>query len=324
MTRVNLKNLDLNLLVVFEAIYSAGNISHAADQLAMSQPAVSNALGRLRELVGDQLFMRARHGVEPTGKAKEMIGPVRDAMALIKSQLGGHDTIDLATYTRQFRILVFDPLEPILMPPVIQRIIHEAPGVSIECPPPFRMDFTKELLAGTLDLACYVYPASAPDIVTVPVCPVDLVVIARRGHPQIGKSLNVETFMKLKHMMLIPELRNVAHVDKDMAANRVERKGAYMVGKMWSMPPMVERTDLVAIIPRWFAVEVSHNFDIEFYKVPIPLAEQHMYMMWHRKNEHDPGHRWLREILLAAIPQTQVKSSEVPSFKSVSTRTKRD
>lgn len=105
MAGINFKNLDLNLLTVFEAIYSAGNISHAANHLAMSQPAVSNALTRLRDLVGDPLFVRANRGVAPTSKAEQMIGPVRDALALIRRQFDGGDHIDLATFHRRFRVL---------------------------------------------------------------------------------------------------------------------------------------------------------------------------------------------------------------------------
>lgn len=311
MAGVNLKNLDLNLLVVFEAIYSSGNISRAAERLAMSQPAVSNSLARLRHLLDDQLFLRARRGVEPTIKAKAMIGPVRDALALIKRELGGDEAIDLATYKRQFRILMFDPLDVIMMPPVLQRIVHEAPGISIECPPPFRMDFAKELLAGTLDLACYIYPLNAPDIVTVPICPADVVTIARRGHPKINGTLDLETFKAVKHVTLIPELRAMTHLQKDVAANRFERDVAYMVARLGSMPAIVERTDLVASVPRWFAEEMAKNFDIEIYPPPIPVAEQHIYMMWHRKNEHDAGHRWLREMLLATMREGEGPAGEV-------------
>src|SRR6195952_4618132 len=119
MSAVNLKNLDLNLLVVFEAIYSAGNISHAATQLAMSQPAVSNALARLRELLNDQLFVRATRGVEPTTKAKAMIGPVREALGLIGTQLGRSGEDDLASYRRTFRISPMDVLEPLIIPPLL-------------------------------------------------------------------------------------------------------------------------------------------------------------------------------------------------------------
>ncbi len=301
MAGVNLKNLDLNLLVVFEAIYSTGNISHAAERLAMSQPAVSNALARLRHLLDDQLFLRARRGVEPTNKATAMIAPVREALALIRRELGGEEALDLTTYKRQFRILMFDPLETIMMPPVLQRIVYDAPGISIECPPPFRMDFARELLAGTLDLACYIYPLNTPDVVTVPLCPVEVVTIARRGHPKIHGKLDLETFKTVKHVTLIPELRAMTHLQKDVAANRFERDAAYMVARIGQMPAIVERTDLIASVPRRFAEAMAKNFDIEIHQPPIPVAEQHIYMMWHRKNEHDAGHRWLREMLLATM-----------------------
>lgn len=314
MAGVNLKKLDLNLLVVFEAIFSTGNISHAAEQLAMSQPAVSNALARLRDLLGDRLFVRSRHGVEPTTKAKGIIGPLREALGLIKHQLDTEHTIDLATYKRQFRILMFDPLEPILMPQVLQRIVDEATGISIESVPPLRMDFRNELLAGTLDLACYIYPLNAPDVITVPVCPVDVVTIARRGHPKIGQTLSLETFRALKHVTLLPELRALTHVEKDIAASSAQRDVAYMVARCWSMPAIVERTDLIASVPRWFAEEMAKNFDIEIYKPPIPIAEQHIYMMWHRKSEHDAGHRWLRELLLSAMRQHFALAENVTPF----------
>src|SRR3954465_8133668 len=111
----NLRDLDLKLLVVFEAIYAAGNISRAADKLAMSQPAVSNLLARLRELIGDPLFARGRRGVEPTLKAQGMIEPVREALGLIGRQFGAGGEIDLASYRRTFRLSVMDPIEPLLL-----------------------------------------------------------------------------------------------------------------------------------------------------------------------------------------------------------------
>lgn len=323
MPGVNLKNLDLNLLVVFEAIYSAGNISHAANQLAMSQPAVSNALARLRDLVGDQLFVRAKRGVEPTSKAKDMIGPVRNALGLIKRQFDGGDEIDFATYSRRFRILMIDVLEAILMPPVLKVITEKAPGIVIESLSGFRVEFANEIMSGTLDLGFYVFPVNAPEIVTVPVCPVDAVVVARRGHPKIGKTLDLETFRSLKQVTLTPELRALTHIDKDMAAHQVPRDVAYMVGRLWSFPAIIERSDLVGVLPRLFVEEIARNFDIAWYDPPIKISEQYLYMMWHRRNEHDPGHRWLRETFLAAIPKGDAGISNVTPFKQKKDSAKR-
>ena len=307
MASVNLKGVDLNLLVVFEAIYSTGNISAAARQLAMSQPAVSNALARLRDLFGDPLFARARRGVEATSKAKQMIGPVREALVLIRRQLEGGDRVDPATLRRRFRILMIDTLEPLLSPPLIRTIIEQAPGVSIESISGYRVDFVNAILTGTLDLAFYVFPVNAADIVTVPVCAVDAVFIARRGHPGIGNRLDIETFKSLRHIVLVPEMRAHTHIDKDLAAHELPRNIAYMVNRLWSVPPLVERSDLIGIVPRHFAEEVSKNFDIVIHEPPMKISEQYLYMIWHAKNEHDPEHRWLREQMLqtarAVFPQ---------------------
>lgn len=315
MPGVNLKNLDLNLLVVFEAIYTAGNITHAADRLAMSQPAVSNALARLRDLVGDPLFVRAKRGVEPTSKANDLIGPVRDALSLIKRQLDGSGEIDFATFKRRFRILMIDTLEPILIPPVLKIITEKAPGIQIESISGYRVDFVDAIRTGTLDLAFFVYPVSEPDIVVVPVCPVEVVFVARRGHPGIGKTLDIETFKSLSHVALVPEMRVLSHVDRDLAAHQAPRNIAYMVNRMWSMPPLIERSDLIGAMPRRFAEEVSKNFDIAIYDAPVKMAEQYLYMTWHAKNDHDAGHRWLRETFLAAIPTAEALPSNVTPFK---------
>jgi DNA-binding transcriptional LysR family regulator len=312
MAGVNLKNVDLNLLVVFEAIYSTGNISTAATQLAMSQPAVSNALARLRDLIGDPLFVRGRRGVESTSKAHEMIGPVREALALIRRQLDGGGSVDPATLRRRFRILMIDTLEPLLSPPLIKSIVEKAPGVSIETISGYRVDFVNEILTGTLDLAFYIFPVDAADIVTVPICAVDAVFIARRNHPGIGKRLDVDTFSSLRHIALVPELRVQTHIDKDLAAHQVPRNIVYMVNRLWSFPPLIERTDLIGAVPRRFAEEVSRNFDIVIHEPPIEMSEQYLYMIWHAKNENEPGHRWLREQMLltarAVFPQRGLPS----------------
>ncbi len=296
---MNLKKLDLNLLVVFEAVYSAANISHAAKQLGMSQPAVSNALARLRQLMDDPLFTPARRGVEPTVKARRMIGPVRQALGLIKTQLGTGADIDLATYQRVFRVIIVDPIEPIIMPPVLRFITEHAPGITIECARS-TPHFVEEIRSGAIDLACFAYPVNAPDIVAKPIRPVDLVAVTRRNHPRIGDRLDLETYTSLGHVVVAPELRALTHFEQDMAANDVVRRVVYVAGKFWSVAPIVERTDLVGVLPRWSAQEMARNFAITIHELPVKLAQQHAYMNWHVKNENDPGHRWLREMLINA------------------------
>jgi DNA-binding transcriptional LysR family regulator len=299
---VNLRDLDLKLLVVFEAIYASGNISRAAEKLAMSQPAVSNQLARLRELLDDPLFARGRRGVEPTVKAQTMIGPVREALGLIGRQFGDATEIDLSTYRRTFRISMFELLEPMLMPPILNLIAENAPGISIEGSSP-RPEFAQDILNGTLDLVCYAYPITSPDISVAPLAATEVVVIARRNHPRIGKTLDVETLGKLGYVALAADLRQTTMVDRDLLVHGIKRRVVYGVPRLWSIPAQVAATDLIAIMPRQFAAYLAPKFDLDVHEMPVKGPVQHMYMAWHIKTDGDPGHKWLREAMMAAAKE---------------------
>jgi DNA-binding transcriptional LysR family regulator len=300
----NLKNVDLNLLVIFEAIYATSNISRAAERLGMSQPAVSNALARLRELIDDALFVRAPGGVEPTIRARDMIRPVREALGVIGQQLGDNGAIDLPNYKRIFRVILVDALEPIIMPPVVRTLMSEAPNVHIEC---IQGDakFYEGIAAGTIDLACFAFPVDTTDMIVKPICPVDLVVVSRRDHPAITRPLDREALQGLTQIALGRELRGLTSVDKGLMARGMPRRVGYMASKIWSMPPMIERTDLVGILPRRFVEEIAGNFALDIHEMPIEMPEQFVYMMWHANSELDPGHKWLRESMMQAAQSNQ-------------------
>lgn len=296
----NLRKIDLNLLVIFEALYATGSTGRAAERLGMSQPAVSNALGRLRDLIGDQLFVRDTRGLKPTSKSNEIIRPVREALGVIGSQLITSDSIDLPTYQRQFRVIIADPFEPILMPPIVRAITTEAPGIEIECVQATAR-FAEDIRDGGIDLACFAFPIDSKDIVTQVLCPIELVILSRRDHPGIKKPLDIDTLRRLPQIAIGRELRGFTGVDKKLIAADTARRTPYMVGKIWSMAPMIERTDLIGFLPRRFANEIARNFDLDIHEVPMKLPEQHAYLMWHVSSERDPGHKWLRDSIMQAI-----------------------
>ncbi len=249
-----------------------------------------------------------------------MIEPVREALGLIVGQLEAGRRVDLGTLQRAFRILIFDPLEPIMIPPVLRLVTEEAPGVIIENVHAVP-DFVEALRAGTIDLACFAYPVNAPDIVVVPIETVEAVVIARRDHPAIPKTLDVATFASLGHVTLTPEMRALGDIDKDIAAHGLSRRAVYMVNKVWSIAPIVERTDLIGMLPRSFAAEIARNFAIAIHDMPVKLPERAVYMLWHQKSANDPAHRWLRESMLASMreksqPGGNVTRLEIPRRRS--------
>jgi DNA-binding transcriptional LysR family regulator len=301
---VNLRTVDLNLLVIFEALYATRNTSRAAERLGMSQPAVSNALSRLRDLIGDPLFVRQARGLKPTLKAQEIVGPVREALSVIGRQFASGDNIDLATYRRVFRIIVIDPLEPIMMPPVVRTIADQAPGIEIECVQA-NSNFADAIRAGEIDLACMVFPVDTTDLVIKALGPTDLVIVSRRDHPDIRKPLDAQTLLGLPQIVVGRELRGLTGIEKNLVAQNIKRRTPYAAAKIWSVPAMVQQTDLVSFLPRRFAEHVAPAFNLDIHELPMAMTDQQGYIMWHVNSEHDPGHRWLRESLIAAIAEPE-------------------
>jgi DNA-binding transcriptional LysR family regulator len=298
---MDLRGIDLNLLTLFEVVYSTGNVGRAARHLGLTQSAASNGLGRLRKLIDDPLFSRSANGVAPTARAQQLIGPVREALKLISTGLSNDQSIDLATYRRQFRMLMYDPIEPVVMPPVIRLLSQRAPGISIEGIPASSGDHIAQMREGSLDMAIYVYPPlDAPDIVKVSLGPLDIVVVARKGHPGIGRRLDLETLRRLPSVALIRMFRAQGHVNKDLAAHGFDRHIPYAVGKIWAMPWMIAHTDAVGFLPRRFAEAMAENFALQIHASPVPIAEQYIHLMWHERSAEDPGHRWLRETIIEA------------------------
>ncbi|HWK96402.1 MAG TPA: LysR substrate-binding domain-containing protein [Pseudolabrys sp.] len=301
---INLRTIDLNLLVIFEALYATRNTSRAAERLGMSQPAVSNALSRLRDLIGDPLFVRQAQGLKPTLKAQEIVGPVREALSVIGRQFANSETIDLSSYKRIFRIVMVDPLEPIMMPPVVRTISEQAPGIEIESVQA-GANFAELVRAGDIDLACISFPVDTTDLIIKAIGPWNLVIVSRRDHPQIEKPLDAATLMQLHQIVIGRELRGLTGIEKSLVAQNIKRRTPYAAAKIWSVPAMVQRTNLIAFLPRRFAETMAPLFDLDIHEIPVEMPEQHVYMMWHVNSEQDPGHRWLRESMLAALEAEQ-------------------
>ncbi len=290
----DLRNLDLNLLVVFEAIYSTRNISQAARQLGVSQPTISNALTRLRDHLDDHLFVRAGRGVEPTSKSTQIIGPVRNALQAIKSGLVEDEEFDPTSTKCTFRMVLLDQLEPLLMPPVIHQI-QSYHFVTLEVLPLSSTNVSGGLNDGTLDLALSVYVNHQDEYECEQIGRANIVVIARKGHPKISGKLTCKNFSELSHVALVPSMRALSQVDEMLQHHKIERHIAYAGTKFWSFPHIVANSDLIALIPGDFAKSVAGNYNIDIHPTPFEFPEQQVYMIWKKDRSDNTGHRWLRD-----------------------------
>ncbi|WP_295805721.1 LysR family transcriptional regulator [uncultured Nitratireductor sp.] len=304
-----LKNLDLNLLVVFEAVYSAGNISQAARRLGMSQPTISNALRRLRDGLDDPLFVRAGRGVHPTPRAIQMIGPVREALQMIESGVAPDVHFDPATSTRHFRVVVLDAMEPIVMPHVIRQI-QAYRSVTIENLAVVDTPMSDRLNDGSLDLVIANFLAESRDTHCEALAPVHLSVVARNDHPAISGEFSLDHFQTLGHVALVPRVQALSRMLEVLRRLDIQRHVAYSVTKFWSFPHILMTTDLVAILPTAFAKVISRNHPLALYDLPFAYPEEQIYMTWKTSRTNDPGHRWLREEIASAVRQAAAQAPE--------------
>lgn len=295
-----LKGLDLNLLIVFEAVYSSGNISQAAKSLGMSQPTISNALGRLRDSLDDPLFVREGRGVKPTPKAVTMIGPIREALQMIEGGVSGDEGFDPTTSKRHFRIVAMDSIEAFIAPHLI-KLVQDYESVTIENLPIISTSMVDGLHDGLLDVVLANFLNDSQDCTCLPLLNPALSMIARKDHPKIDGPFTLDHFQQLSHIALVPKLRALSRLEEGLRAQNITRRIVYSVTKFWAFPHIVATTDLVAIVPTAFAHETAKTYPLAIYPLPFKYPPEKLYMTWKTSRTNDPGHRWLREEIIKVL-----------------------
>jgi DNA-binding transcriptional LysR family regulator len=290
-----LRNIDLNLLVVFEAIYSSGNITSAARKLGVTQPTISNALNRLRHSIGDPLFVREGRGVIPTPRAGQLIEFVRQALALIEDGIASAEKFDPVTEKRHFRIAVLDMLEPVIMPALVREIQAQS-NVTFDILPAFDGNMlTQALNSGAIELIVADYQPQIDETSCQTLGPTTSVAIARKGHPQIDGELTRELYSQLGHVAIFSQARQRIHFTEVLERLDIQRNVIYGVTRFWSFPHMIANSDLIGTVPIGFAKAVARQYGLQILSLPFPVPdEQSFYMTWKTNNDDRPHHIWLR------------------------------
>jgi len=302
----DLKKFDLNLLIIFEAIYSSGNISHAAKRLGMSQPTLSNSLTRLRDMTSDQLFTRAGKGVEPTPKAINMIGSVRAALQLIQEGLSEGGDFDPMRDSRHFRIVLMDQVEPVLIPEMVRQI-QNYKNITFEMLPIAQEPVVESLNDGSIDLALVPHFPEAKEIEQETIGQAKVMMMARKGHPEIDGKITLEQYQRLGHIALIPKLRAMTRMDEYLRHAGIKRHITYTTSKFWSFPYMISNTNLIGQVPGDFAIEAARYFPVQVLPMPFELPEQQMFQIWKSNRTTEPSLVWLRNQIETAynkLPKT--------------------
>ncbi|OUL98835.1 LysR family transcriptional regulator [Variovorax sp. JS1663] len=295
---MNLRSLDLNLLLVFDAIYNERSISKAAHKLHLSQPTVSNALGRLRDRLADPLFERSTQGMAPTLRAKMLAEPIRQALDMLERGLRGDDAFDFAQSDREFVVAVEDYGETIILPRFVDWLAKVAPRIRIKIRPEPSALLKGELRDGAVDLALDYFVLQDAAFRHQCVLTETLLSLSRRDHPEVGEKLSLEAFLGLKHVVLAPRTSAMPMIDLALSKRGLQRQIAVTVPHFLSMPVMVQTSDLICTLPRRMAHLYADHFRLKSHAVPLRMPSFPVYLMWHESAERDPSHQWFRKHLM--------------------------
>jgi len=274
------------------------SVTGAARRLGLTQPAVSNALARLRGLLGDPLFVRTPAGMDATPVARELGDPVRQALALLESALAHGPGFDPATSTRTFRFYMSDIGQVEFLPPLVERVQRTAPAVHLEAVSPEVEDIGDALAAGALDLAMGFLPGLGPPVRRRHLFRDPYVCLMRADHPKIGKTLTRRGFLEASHA-LVP-YRGGGHrvIEEALERAGVARRIALRVAHFTVVPMVLERSDLLLILPARVARVFERGGRLKALPLPVAIPPADVGVHWHERYDADPGNRWLREQLL--------------------------
>jgi len=295
---MNLRSVDLNLLVVFEALMAERHVTRAARRVGLSQPAMSNALGRLRQLFDDELLVRSGAGMEPTARALDLAEQVRPLLRQVDRIVSEDAAFDAATATDTFRLRIADLLSFIVTPALMAALAREAPEVAVDIVHLTPEATVEALVTDALDIAVSMDLAVPQSIVEQPILEDRFVTLLRADHPERARIDTMEGFLACRHVRISQSPVDDRFVEGRLAARGMERRVALTVPHWLTVPPVLAATDLVAVISAHAARRLIAADDrLAIAEAPFERAEFSWSLFWHKRHRSRPAHRWFRETL---------------------------
>jgi DNA-binding transcriptional LysR family regulator len=296
-----LRRLDMNLLVVLDALLTEQNVTRASERLGMSQPAVSNALNRLRYLIGDPLFTRGGAGIIPTSRALQLCAPLNESLRLIESALSPPH-FDPRTARQTFRLALSDWASTVMLPRFLASQADRAPGIVIETQPKALPTVPDLLDKNRVDFAVGVFMQIPPRLAGETVARERYVCLMRKGHPLAKRELTLATIAGARQVCLQSIPSATAMFDKFLRERQLHREVAAVVNQCAAIPEIVARTELVACLLEGIADAVVRNSPHKLVKRVIPIEPVEIKLVWHNLTRLYAAHEWLRtEIIRACV-----------------------
>lgn len=294
---MDIRSLDLNLLVAFDALARHQSVTRAAEAIGLSQPATSAALARLRALFGDPLFVRAGQDMKPTPRAIELAEPVRQVMETVSAEILNLSAFDASSSVRTFTIVTPDIGEVTLMPQVAAECARLAPGVNLRSRSMPREQAGAALESGQADIALGFFPdLRRAGFFQQRLFRMRYVCIVCRTRPLVGGRLTARAFLAAKHVVVRPQGRD-HQFEQFLLQRRLHRRVVIEVSHFMSLLAIVPGTDLVATIPEDIAEMIARHVDICILEVPLHPPTIEVQQFWHRRFHKDAGNVWLRSCI---------------------------
>ncbi|MBC7945001.1 MAG: LysR family transcriptional regulator [Burkholderiales bacterium] len=292
-----MRDIDLNLLTAFDAIMSEQSISRAAMRMNMTQPAVSNALGRMRVTYNDPLFVKAGRGVKPTPKAEQLWRDVHGPLQVLRDAV--HPPVfQPARAKRRFRLGTSDLMTMVLWPGLRRLIEKEAPGIDILAVPYTCQDMDRLLADGGADMVFGVFEELNTEYRSQPLFTDDLICAMRKSHPLAGAPLTMKRYLAADHLLVSLSGDPVGSVDKLLEQQGLKRRVAMTVNQFLGVPTLLAESNLICVAPRIAVTKCTQN-DLHLTRPPFDIPTSVVSMAWHARCDRDPGHIWLRQSIAA-------------------------
>ncbi len=324
----NFRTLDLNLLRVFDEVMAERSLTRAARTLSLTQPAVSNALRRLRETLGDELVRRQGHGIEPTPRALALWPSVREALRQLQTAIVPTEFVPGQAQST-FVLAMADATAAELIGGLSERLESEAPGVSVRVVPLTTRDPRKLLQDGMADLALGYFPAVLTDLTARAqsdqvvsfehqrLYAGEYVCVMRRDHPLAGQALTLDAYCQARHLLVSFSGRPYGFVDEALATLGRQRRIVMTVNQFFTAGRVVVNSDLLTVLPRHFVPTTGLAEAFQLHDLPFEVPPVHVEALWHSRLQHDSAHQWMRETLLSVARQAFAHGPLAPQTQKV-------
>lgn len=300
-SKPQLRMVDLNLLTVFDAVMQEQNITRAAHSLGMSQPAVSNAVARLKVMFNDELFVRYGRGIQPTARAFQLFGSIRQALQLVQNELPGSG-FEPTSSERVFNLCVCSPLDNILTSLIYNRVEQVAPNIHVVFKSSLNQNTEHQLRYQETEFVISYEEFRRPEFTSIPLFNDEMVLVASKKHPRIsGPLLESDVYNEQHAVVSLDRFASFSQpwYDTQDKQSCVAYQGMALV----SVLNVVSQTHLVSIAPRWLAEEFAEALELQILPLPLKLNSRTCYLSWHEAAGRDKGHQWMEELLVSICKQ---------------------